>query len=243
MRRHRFGELRGTAGIEIEDGYGDDNEIVTDAPLADLPRLRFRRHGPMAREVTGGRFEIHATARGGVQIFAAQPKPRVVIGPGTRLNADLRLWRDASVSIGANTTVNQARMVADNSDIVIGPDCMFSDDILVQSADQHGLIDLGTLEFTNSHRRRIAIGEHVWVGRRSIVMPDVEIGAGSVVGTGSIVTKDAPACCYLVGVPARPVREGASWTRLPRKASERESAFFERMRAPGGPLGAGGGAA
>lgn len=104
---------------------------------------------------------------------------------------------------------------------------MFSDGVLLQSADQHGLVDIDSMQFINSHRRHITIGDHVWLGRRSTVMPDVMIGSGSVLGSGAIATKSAGKFCYLVGIPARPVRERASWTRNPTRANQRETAFFE----------------
>lgn len=234
MNVFTFAQAR--AHFEIAEGFDDDNEIHTDGALSDLPRMKFRRHGPLALVVKGCRFHVHSSATGNVSFFAGQHNAVVKIGPNTRLNTDIRLWRSARVVIGAHTTINQARLVSDNSDIHIGNDCMFSDDILIQSADQHGLIDLDSMEFSNAHRRKIVIGDHVWVGRRSVVMPDVEVGHGSVIGTGSIVTKSAGDCCYLVGVPARAVRERASWTRLPGRANPREEAFFERMKAPDGPL-------
>ncbi|MBL4811683.1 MAG: acyltransferase [Rhodobacteraceae bacterium] len=218
------------ARFRIADGYDNNNEIITDGDIADLPNIKFLRHGNLKTVITGCQFHFHSTARGNFTIVAAASKSVVHVGPHTRCNADIRLWRNPRVSIGAHTTINQARLVADNSDITIKEDCMFSDDIIVQSADQHGLIDLETMQFSNGARRKIVIGEHVWIGRRSILMPDIEIGAGSVVGAGSTVTKSATSCSYLVGVPAKSVRRNASWTRMPNQINQREERFFERMR-------------
>ena len=109
---------------------------------------------------------------------------------------------------------------------------MFSDDILIQSNDQHGLIDLDTQKLINADRRSVMIGDHVWIGRRAIIMPDVRIGHGSVVGSGAIVVKDTEPFTYNVGVPARKVRERSSWTRNPVAAAPEEIAFFKRHGFP-----------
>ena len=236
MNRFTFAQCRDS--FDIDPGFADDNVIETDGPLSALPRLKFKRHGSPGAGVAGCRFRVAGSAGGNIVIYAAESEAVVEIGAATRLNCDIRLWRSARVVIGAQTTINQARLVADNSDIVIGADCMFSDNILVQSADQHGLIDLATMEFSNAHRRHITLGDHVWVGRRAVIMPDVAIGDGTVIGTSSLVTKDAGPCCYCVGIPAREVRTGSSWTRLPGKISPREAEFFARMRAQGA-IGAG----
>ncbi|MGO1885884.1 MAG: DapH/DapD/GlmU-related protein, partial [Citricoccus sp.] len=50
-------------------------------------------------------------------------------------------------------------------------------------------------------------GRRVWLGANVTVLPGVTIGDNSVVGAGSVVTKDVPANTVAVGSPARVVRE------------------------------------
>jgi acetyltransferase-like isoleucine patch superfamily enzyme len=52
----------------------------------------------------------------------------------------------------------------------------------------------------------IRIGDNVFVGMNSIIMPGVNIGDGSVIGAGSIVTRDVPPNCVVAGVPARRIK-------------------------------------
>lgn len=52
----------------------------------------------------------------------------------------------------------------------------------------------------------IVIGDNVWLGGGVIVCPGVTIGADTVVGAGSVVTRDLPARVLAVGSPARVVR-------------------------------------
>jgi acetyltransferase-like isoleucine patch superfamily enzyme len=50
----------------------------------------------------------------------------------------------------------------------------------------------------------------VWIGSRVIILPGISIGHHSVIGAGSVVTKDVPANCLMVGNPARVVRRFAT---------------------------------
>ena len=50
---------------------------------------------------------------------------------------------------------------------------------------------------------RISVGEHTFIGTRSIIMPGVTIGRRCVIGAGSVVTNDIPDNSVAVGVPAK----------------------------------------
>jgi acetyltransferase-like isoleucine patch superfamily enzyme len=58
--------------------------------------------------------------------------------------------------------------------------------------------------------RHTRIGANCFIGGRSLIMPGVEVGDGSIVGAGSIVTKSVPPGCIVAGNPARVIREGIS---------------------------------
>ena len=58
--------------------------------------------------------------------------------------------------------------------------------------------------------KAITVGADAWIGARAIVLPGCEIGEGSVIGAGSVVTKNTPACSVCAGNPCRVVKEGYS---------------------------------
>lgn len=128
---------------------------------------------------------------------------------------DIRLWRNATISIGDHTTSNHAKFILDDSEIHIGGDCMFSDDIIFQAADQHALVDLELGKIFNNHRKSIVIADHVWLGRRANILYGTEIGEGSIVGFGSLVNKAFPKHCLIAGVPAEKKRDKVTWSRSP----------------------------
>ena len=57
-----------------------------------------------------------------------------------------------------------------------------------------------------SEVRPVTIGNDVWIGMRSIIMPGVTIGNGVVIGAGAVVTKDVPDYAVVGGVPAKIIR-------------------------------------
>jgi phosphonate metabolism protein (transferase hexapeptide repeat family) len=55
--------------------------------------------------------------------------------------------------------------------------------------------------------QRCKVGHDTWIGHGAILLPNVTIGNGSVIGAGSIVTKDIPPFSIAVGNPARVIRK------------------------------------
>ncbi|MBL0886427.1 sugar O-acetyltransferase [Myceligenerans indicum] len=53
----------------------------------------------------------------------------------------------------------------------------------------------------------VVVEDKVWIGSNAVVLPGVRVGHGSVIGAGSVVTRDIPPMTVAVGVPCRPVRE------------------------------------
>ena len=53
----------------------------------------------------------------------------------------------------------------------------------------------------------VTIGNNVWIGAGSVILPGVTIGENTVIGAGSVVTKDIPANVVAVGNPCRVMRE------------------------------------
>lgn len=53
---------------------------------------------------------------------------------------------------------------------------------------------------------KVKIGNDVWIGMRSIILPGITIGNGVVIGAGAVVTKDVPDYAIVAGVPARIIK-------------------------------------
>jgi len=57
-----------------------------------------------------------------------------------------------------------------------------------------------------SEDRPVCIEDDVWIGSRVILLPGVRIGKGSIVGAGSVVTRDVEPYAIVAGNPARKIR-------------------------------------
>lgn len=83
----------------------------------------------------------------------------------------------------------------------------------IQASDMHGIWCLDNLELINTRGFDVTIGDHVWLGRNSSIVRPLKIGEGSIVGFGSIVTKDIPPLSVACGNPAKVIRSNCTWTR------------------------------
>ncbi|WP_442204438.1 acyltransferase [Rhizobium sp. RAF56] len=63
-------------------------------------------------------------------------------------------------------------------------------------------------DMTRAIKTDTVIGKNCFIGARSIILPGVTIGDGSIVGAGSVVTKDVPAATAVGGNPARIIKSG-----------------------------------
>lgn len=115
---------------------------------------------------------------------------------------------------GERATCNAGNfvLVGDGLAICFGTDCMLSQNVSVRASDSHGILDLRSEQVINPPAD-ILVGHHVWLGYSSTVLKGTRIGSGAVVGAGALVTSDLPPCTLAVGVPARPLRDGVSWSR------------------------------
>lgn len=126
---------------------------------------------------------------------------RIVVGscgfwPGVRLEC----WRDAAIGIGDGTYLNRGVEIVAAAFVEIGRDCAIGRDVIIMDSDQHALPGE---DFVVAP---VTIGDRVWIGARAIVLKGVSIGHDSVIGAGSIVTRDIPPSCIAAGQPARVLR-------------------------------------
>ena len=117
------------------------------------------------------------------------------------------------VLIGEDTTMWSGTIVCegDGKEIVIGRDCMFSDNVDIWNSDTHPIYDEeGKLL---NPPEDVRIGDHVWLCKNVAVLKGVTVGDGAVVGMGSVVTGPVSAGTLNVGTPSRKLREGIHWER------------------------------
>lgn len=204
--------------VTLSGAFGDDLRLtLSDAAARALEggalKVTLARQGAQP-SVDGVDIAIAATG-GNLVILVGHDGARVCVGEGVCGAFDLRLWRAAQVDIGAGTTSSGTRIICDNARFSCGADAMFSDSVIVQACDQHGIVDLRSGQIVNDAPASTVIGDHVWVGRSAKIMKNVSIGAGSIIGMASVVTRDVAPCSMVAGSPARVMRRDVTWSRAP----------------------------
>ncbi|WP_321332886.1 acyltransferase [uncultured Bacteroides sp.] len=115
---------------------------------------------------------------------------------------------NAKIIIGDNTRINGACIHAQNK-IVIGKNCLIAANVQIFDSNGHlPAFDCVQLRInTRDIPKEIIIGDNIWIGANSIILPGVHIGNGSVIAAGSIVTQDIPAMVLAGGNPAKIIKE------------------------------------
>jgi putative colanic acid biosynthesis acetyltransferase WcaF len=158
-------------------------------------------------------------ARLGWQAFSAlfiRPSPR----PCHEWRACcLRIWR---ARIGAGCRVYPGAIIWAPWNLECADDACVADGAELYNPapirlGKRAVVSQGALLCTASHdyekksfplvAKAINVGEDAWIGARAIVLPGCEIGEGSVIGAGSVVTRSTAAWSVCAGNPCRVVRE------------------------------------
>lgn len=95
--------------------------------------------------------------------------------------------------------------MVDDTHIYVGDQTMFGPNVTVSTAGHPILPELR--EQVYQYNMPVHIGRNCWIGAGAILLPGVTIGDNTVIGAGSIVTRDIPANVVAVGNPCRVMRE------------------------------------
>lgn len=111
------------------------------------------------------------------------------------------------ISIGYNCFINRNVYITARADITIGSNVLIGPGVVINSG-MHHYDDPNTIIRDQGHRiQPITIGNDVWLGANSVIMPGVTIGDGCIIGAGAIVTKSIPPYSVAVGIPAKVIKK------------------------------------
>ncbi len=135
-------------------------------------------------------------------------------GRRIRIASNVNFGTGHLIQIGDNSALNYRCWIG--HDTIIGQDVMMGPEIIVLSGSHNfEKTNVPMREQGAPPRRAVVIGDDVWIGTRSIILPGVRLGSHSIIGAGSVVTKDVPEWAIVAGNPAKPVRN-----RLPGRDPE-----------------------
>ena len=123
-------------------------------------------------------------------------------------------WGGHHLHLGNNVYMNFNTTLVDDGHIYIGDKVMFGPNVTITTANHP--IDPELRGRNLQYNKDVWIDDNVWIGAGVIIMPGIHIGKNSVIGAGSIVTRDVPENVVAFGNPCRVRRE----------ISERDRVFF-----------------
>ncbi len=140
------------------------------------------------------------------------------IGENGYVEPPLRANWGFNTHIGKNFYANFNLTLVDDTDIFIGDNVLIGPNVVLATANHPVRPDIRSK--AAQYNLPVRIGNNVWLGADVVVVPGVSIGDNTVIGAGSVVTKDIPADCVAFGNPCH----------VQRKISERDMLYYHKDR-------------
>jgi maltose O-acetyltransferase len=126
-------------------------------------------------------------------------------GEGTWIEPPFYCDYGTNITLGERVFFNFNCVVLDVAPVVVGSRVLFGPAVQVYAATHP--LSAAARRTGLEAGRVVEIGDDVWVGGGAVICPGVKVGARTVIGAGSVVTRDIPAGVFAAGNPCRVVRE------------------------------------
>ena len=109
------------------------------------------------------------------------------------------------IEAGKNFFANYNCTIIDVAKVTIGDNCQMAPNVAIYTAGHplHPVSRNSLYEYGIS----VTIGDNVWIGGNTVILPGVHIGSNTVIGAGSVVTKDIPDWVVAAGNPCRVIKK------------------------------------
>ncbi|WP_316674366.1 DapH/DapD/GlmU-related protein [uncultured Tolumonas sp.] len=140
--------------------------------------------------------------RGSNHIFIGEDSS---LGVGCRIESYL----GGTVSIGKNVQINDYLHIGCTNSVIIEDNCLLASKVFITdhnhgSTSNHDILLQPKLRGLSS--APVKINTNVWIGENVSILPGVVIGESSIIGAGSVVTKNIPPFSIACGVPAKVIK-------------------------------------
>lgn len=110
-----------------------------------------------------------------------------------------------NIEVGKNFFANYNCTILDVAKVIIGDNCQMAPNVAIYTAGHP--VHPDTRNTAYEYGIEVTIGDNVWIGGNTVICPGVHIGNNTVIGAGSVVTKDIPDWAIAAGNPCRVIRE------------------------------------
>ena len=109
------------------------------------------------------------------------------------------------IEVGKNFFANYNCTIIDVAKVTIGDNCQMAPNVAIYTAGHpvHPVSRNSLYEYGIS----VTIGDNVWIGGNTVILSGVHIGSNTVIGAGSVVTKDIPDWVVAAGNPCRVIKK------------------------------------
>ena len=134
--------------------------------------------------------------------YLLQLKGWIVFGKRVGILGNFTVANPSNVTIGRHCGINQDVFILGHHRVEIGDYVVLSARVMIIDTGLQ-IAGFAKAEFPAHVSAPVRIEDGAWIGAGAIILPGVTIGRKSVVGAGSIVTRDVAACSIVAGNPAR----------------------------------------
>jgi maltose O-acetyltransferase len=127
------------------------------------------------------------------------------LGDDVFIETPFRCAYGVNLHVGDGVYMNTGCVILDCARVEIGAKTLIGPAVQIYTAI-HPLDPVERAAFVET-ARPVTLGRNVWVGGAAVLLPGVSVGDNAVIGAGSVVTRDVPANCVVVGNPARVIRQ------------------------------------
>lgn len=137
---------------------------------------------------------------------------------GAFLNPPFYCDYGSHIEVGKNFFANYNCTIIDVAKVRIGDNCQMAPNVAIYTAGHpvHPVSRNSMYEYGIE----VTIGDNVWIGGNTVILPGVHIGSNTVIGAGSVVTKDIPDWVIAAGNPCKVIR----------KITDADKEFYFRQR-------------
>lgn len=185
--------------IQKNEGYNGNNLNVPDSLKVTAQKLCWEYNQTMPEEGEKRR-EI-------LQKLFGQCSDLTFIEPTFRCDYGFNIYTHGLAVINYNC------VILDTSPVHIGENAFIAPGVCIACAGHS--IDPGQRAAGISTSKPITIENNVWIGANAVICGGVTIGEGSVIGAGSVVTKDIPPMVVAAGNPCRVIRKVTEEDKIP----------------------------
>lgn len=129
----------------------------------------------------------------------------VDVKEGSKIVTPIHLPVMSTLCIGHDCWIGRDFSFEGNGEVVIGDRC----DIAPQVTFLTGSHEIGSAERRagEGYNGKIEVGDGTWIGSRAVILPNVYIEKGNVIGSSTTITKNTKENCVYAGNPGKVIRE------------------------------------